>query len=426
MENEKKLVFWILQTGEPLPIDKDFSRPMRAVNLSNKLLKKGHKVILWSSKFNHQSKEHRTNDYKEFSDNENFEIRLIPSCGYKKNISIKRLIDHAQLAYNLHKILKKEKYQPDIAFLGFPPIEVNFVMSNWLSKRKIPFVVDVKDLWPDVFVENLIGWKKRIAKFFLFYYYFATKKIYRQATALTTITGKFLKYIENFSNKKSNQLNRVFPLVSNLKLNDKNKNQNEVENWWDGLGVYNNNTFRVVYVGNLSSNIDLSEIKKAAQSFKGGNTKVQFVICGDGDYLQIFKNMMKGLDNVIFPGMVNKDKVSILAKRSNVWLIPYFNKENFRLSLPNKTYDALYFGIPLFSSLEGEVKNLIIKNEVGMFYDKINSLEKCITKLQNNNELQTSMSINGKKLYDEKFEYNMVYDELVCHLENIALKKDDL
>ena len=58
-----------------------------------------------------------------------------------------------------------------------------------------------------------------------------------------------------------------------------------------------------------------------------------------------------------------------------------------------------------------------------MFYDKINSLEKCITQLQNNNELQTSMSINGKKLYDEKFEYNMVYDELVCF---VSLKKDDL
>jgi len=421
MENEKQLVFWILQTGEPLPIDKDFSRPMRAVNLSNKLLEKGHKVVLWSSRFNHQTKEHRTNDYKKFSNNENFEIRLIPSCGYKKNISIKRLVDHAQLAYNLHKILKKEKYHPDIAFLGFPPIEVNFVMSSWLSKRKIPFVVDVKDLWPDVFVENLIGWKKKIAKFFLFHYYFATKKIYRQATALTTITNSFLRYIENFSNRKSSQLNKVFPLVSNLKL--ENDNQDLAEKWLDEIGAHNDNTFRVVYVGNLYSNIDLSEVKKAAQSFKEKNSNVQFVICGNGEYLPIFKNMMKDLDNVIFPGPINKNKVSVLAKRSNVWLLPYLNKENFRLSLPNKTYDALYFGIPLFSSLEGEVKNLIIENEVGMFYDKINSLEKCLTKLQNNNELQKSMSINAKKLYNEKFEFNKVYDTFVSHLENMVIKK---
>ena len=164
MENKKALVVWILQTGEPLPTDKGIFRPMRAINLTNKLIEKGHKVILWSSSFNHQIKEHRSKDYKQLKVNENLEIRLIPSCGYKKNLSIKRLIDHAQLGYNLKKTLKKEKNKPDIAFLGFPPIEINFVMSNWLSRNKIPFVVDVKDLWPDAFIENLLGWKKRVLK----------------------------------------------------------------------------------------------------------------------------------------------------------------------------------------------------------------------------------------------------------------------
>ena len=418
MENKKPLVVWILQTGESIPTDKGFTRAMRATNLSNKLVEKGHKVILWSSSFSHITKEHRADEYKKFNVNENFEIRLIPSCGYKKNLSIKRLIDHIQLAYNLKKALNKEKHKPDVAFLGFPPIEVNFVMSSWLSKRKIPFVVDVKDLWPDVFVENLLGWKRRMAKILLSYYYFATRKIYNRATGITTITDKFLQYIENFSNRDSNELNKVFPLVSNLTL--VNSNFNLVENWWDSIGVYNDDIFKVVYVGNLSSNIDLSEVKNAAKLFKERNIKIQFVICGGGNYLEIFKNMMQDLDNVIFPGWVNQEQVSALAERSNVWLIPYFNKENFRLSLPNKTFDALYFGIPLLSSLEGEVKNLIIKNEIGMFYDKINTLEKCLTQLYSNPKLQTAMSINAKKLYAEKFEFNMVYDKLVTHLENIA------
>ena len=55
-----------------------------------------------------------------------------------------------------------------------------------------------------------------------------------------------------------------------------------------------------------------------------------------------------------------------------------------------------------------------------MFYDKINTLEKCLTQLYSNPKLQTAMSINAKKLYAEKFEFNMVYDKLVTHLENIA------
>ena len=57
---------------------------MRAMNLSNKLVDSGHKVILWSSSFNHQKKKHRSKEYSVHKVNDNLEIRLIPSCGYKK------------------------------------------------------------------------------------------------------------------------------------------------------------------------------------------------------------------------------------------------------------------------------------------------------------------------------------------------------
>ena len=47
---------WILQTGEPLHCDEGSPRPMRAINLSNKLVEAGHDVVLWSSAFSHQEK----------------------------------------------------------------------------------------------------------------------------------------------------------------------------------------------------------------------------------------------------------------------------------------------------------------------------------------------------------------------------------
>ena len=50
------LRIWIFQTGEPLHIDNDFSRPMRAMNLADKLVAEGHDVTLWSSSFYHQKK----------------------------------------------------------------------------------------------------------------------------------------------------------------------------------------------------------------------------------------------------------------------------------------------------------------------------------------------------------------------------------
>jgi hypothetical protein len=56
----KELTVWILQTGEPLPIDLENPRPMRAVNLANALIAAGHRVVLWSSAFSHQKKQHRS------------------------------------------------------------------------------------------------------------------------------------------------------------------------------------------------------------------------------------------------------------------------------------------------------------------------------------------------------------------------------
>jgi hypothetical protein len=53
---------WIFQTGEPLPIDKDGFRQMRAANLAEALIRAGHTVEIWSADFNHFTKTHRRKD----------------------------------------------------------------------------------------------------------------------------------------------------------------------------------------------------------------------------------------------------------------------------------------------------------------------------------------------------------------------------
>ena len=67
---------WILQTGEFLQIDKDKGRPMRAINLSEYFLKKGHSVNLLSSDFSHQLKLHRNKKLTVKNLEPNFQITL--------------------------------------------------------------------------------------------------------------------------------------------------------------------------------------------------------------------------------------------------------------------------------------------------------------------------------------------------------------
>ena len=60
------MLVWILQTGEPLNCDKKELRSMRAINLADALLLKGHNVEIISTRFFHQKKLFRKQPFKTF------------------------------------------------------------------------------------------------------------------------------------------------------------------------------------------------------------------------------------------------------------------------------------------------------------------------------------------------------------------------
>ena len=56
---------WIFQTGEPIYIDDGATRPMRIINLTEKLIAAGHEVTIFTSSFYHQNKTWRSKGYTE-------------------------------------------------------------------------------------------------------------------------------------------------------------------------------------------------------------------------------------------------------------------------------------------------------------------------------------------------------------------------
>ena len=51
-------------------------------------------------------------------------------------------------------------------------------------------------------------------------------------------------------------------------------------------------------------------------------------------------------------------------------MAPYRNTFDFQMSIPNKIIDSLFFGLPIITSLKGEVENLIKEYNVGYFCDE--------------------------------------------------------
>jgi glycosyltransferase involved in cell wall biosynthesis len=407
---------WILQTGEPLHIDKGNHRPMRAMNLSNKLVEAGHSVILWSSAFSHQGKKHRTKEYSIYKVNDNLEVRLIPSCGYQKHIGLGRLFDHFQLALNLKKVLKKEKSIPDVGFIGYPPIETAAVMSRWLKKRGVPIILDVKDLWPLMFVDAFPKLLRPIARVIFHPYFYFAKRTMRDVDGISTMSRSFLNRSLSFANKSASAGDKIVRLTT-LNSKSNNKELNSASEFWKKFNV-KPSTPKVFFTGTFSTAFDFDQIRVAAEKV----VDCQFILCGHGPCLNEVQNLMKGLPNVIFPGWIDKFQMESLANMSIASLAPYKNIENFTLNIPNKIVDSLSLGSPILSFLKGEVSTLIENNAVGFTYGSDRLLSDCIQSFLDNNDLQKQMSINAKNLYRREFEFNKVYNSLVFHLEKMAVK----
>lgn len=419
--------FWIFQTGEPLHTDGGAPRPMRAINLANALLAAGHSVILWSSAFSHQEKKHRAREYQKLRLNDSLEVRLIPSPGYKLNIGLGRLYDHAVLAMNLKKALNEEREVPDVGFIGYPPIEFAYVAMSWLKAYGVPAVVDAKDQWPQFFVDPFPKVLQPIVKLGFAPYFYLGRKVMQEATCFSSMSQSFLSWMAKYAKRPLNSLDFVAPLSPINQVLSTQNLSNSLD-WWSKKGILSDGKKRFFFVGSFTRSFDFIPVAVAAKLANQAGLDWQFVICGDGAEAREIRGIFDGLPNVICPGWVNRTNIIALANISIAGLAPYRNIDNFVNNVPNKVIDYLSMGKLIISPLWGEVNALINQHVVGATYKQQDgeNLFEVLKRICNNQSMINNMSENALNLYKRDFSGERIYQDLVDRLVALpsTIKRD--
>ncbi len=409
---------WILQTGEPLHIDLDMQRPMRAINLANALTKEGHEVVIWSSDFNHFTKKHRCNKFNSIKVDNDLTINLLPSLGYKHNVSIRRLLDHGQLALNLRKHLKGSEL-PDIAVIGYPPIETSWTLTSFLNHRKIPVILDVKDAWPDILVRGLPSKFRFLGKVLLFPYFKMMKQAFKKASGFTAPSNEFLKWCLKKAGRPQNSIDSILPLTAPIESFSL-KEKESAEKYLVSVNVLEEVPFRISFIGSLSDSFDFNPILVASEVLP-----IQFVIAGDGPNSNSLKQLFINSKNVVFTGRLNSIQSLVLQERSNLMIAPYMDLPDFEMSVPNKLYDYMRNGKPILTSLGGSVENLVLSKKIGLRYfnSSPETLVDAIKVLLKNPEMLHEMKGRSANLYRQRYSYDIVYTTFVSNLEKIVNEK---
>lgn len=89
------------------------------------------------------------------------------------------------------------------------------------------------------------------------------------------------------------------------------------------------------------------------------------------------------------------------------------------MSVSNKIWEYISYGLPVMLTSDGYMKELLEKNNCGMSTQNMDEMCEFIIKLKNNLEEYKEMSKNAIKLYEENFVAEKIYKELANYLEKI-------
>ena len=115
----------------------------------------------------------------------------------------------------------------------------------------------------------------------------------------------------------------------------------------------NSNYFKIVYAGNISLNNSLNTLFEAAQLLKK-DSKIKFVLVGDGPEKNNYIKKFKHLSNLIFAPKVNKNQVQSVLKQADVLYLSTRNQKRWQYGQSlNKLIDYMFSNKPIIASYNG-------------------------------------------------------------------------
>lgn len=400
---------WVVNSEEPIPQLTGKGRMLRGGMLADFFSRYNHDIIWWCSTFLHYEKEFFVKKDKNIALKKNLNLKMIhPSFGmyYKKNISLRRILYCKCLANKFKRNVKDEPL-PDVIYCAWPHIELAYECVKFGRKNNIPVLIDIRDFWPDNFVQPFSGIKRKIVGNIVeFLYGRQTRYVMKYADTVIGVVpacldlaskyGRMLKekdkavYLSFYSNNSIENHNVEIDFLKNIKEED----------------------FLIVYFGSIDNRIDQQDVMiKAAKN--SNNTNVKFIICGDGEALESCREKTKNLNNIYYPGMLNLSSMSVLAQKASLGILPYKNSDDFIDSLPSKFAEYLSYGLPILTSLSGLSKKMIEENRCGSFYKDEHDLNDIIDFYYYDEELMNNSRLRALELFENEFNAEKVYKNLL-------------
>jgi len=311
--------------------------------------------------------------------------------------------------------LKAKKH--DLVFASSTPLTVGIPAVIVSKTGRIPFIFELRDLWPEFAVAFGALKNKFLIKIFEILEYY----IYRNARKIVVIS----KWIQKRLIEKKISADKLtfIPIGADISLFVPSPKENCFRAELELSGK-----FVVLYVGAHGKVNDLRRILDAAIKLKQRNDIV-FIFVGDGkEKSDLVKQSEKyQLKNVIFLDAMPRLELPKIIAAADVCLISGKNTYAVKASFSNKLFDYLSTGRPTLINFDSDTSILLEKHQAGISVEPDNpkAMAGMILKLKDNPKWCEEMGKNARRLAEKKFDRIKLAEKLESTFKEVINAKNN-
>lgn len=270
---------------------------------------------------------------------------------------IRRFANYGSFALASGTYLAQDSWRPDMTWVHHPPPTAAAAAIADKRIRRIPFCLEIQDLWPDtlqatgmVRSDRLLG---SIAR--------GMQRVYGESSGLICISEGFARLLEDRGIP-----NEKLTILHNW-ADERRLKAATMDQEWAGQ-VVDRAALNVLYAGNMGPAQGLKSVLSAFGLASRVVPAMRLHMIGDGLDMRALQSMAEegSPGRVTFHGRQSMGRVAAVASMCDFGLVHLKDDPLFEITLPSKIQANLFLGLPVVVAVRGDAARLVTAAGAGL------------------------------------------------------------
>jgi glycosyltransferase involved in cell wall biosynthesis len=286
--------------------------------------------------------------------------------------------------------------RPDVVIGTSPQLLVG-LSGWWISRiKRVPFVFEVRDIWPDAILASGVG---REGTFFARSLRAISRFLHKRADVVVVVTPAFRTELVEKWGVPDTKIEIVQNGVETKLFSPDGSGEAAARS----LGI--DGKFVVSYVGTIGYAHGLGSILDAAQALSEKAPDISWLIVGEGAERVALETSARerGLDNVVFAGQRPRAEVAEILQASDVCLVLLKESPVFETVIPTKMLEFMAAGRPIVLGVAGQAREIVDAAGAGLFVppEDPGALAEAVLRLREDPDLRRKLGRAGRTYIEE-------------------------